>query len=138
MVLLVTGGVPQTMHRAVFAELVPAMLGRHVAPDLVPDDARLVIADRYVGSFSSPLLDLDVARWSSVTVSPSSPVDTVLALTLRPAGGEPVGPLPLRPVDDRVFLTELDGRPYSVAFELGSHGQSVAVLAGLRRLVRVR
>ncbi len=134
--LLVTGGVPQTLHRSVFAALVPALLGRSVRPDVAVDELQQVIPTRFTGTYSSPLMEMVVDRCESATGAgvPSAP----LSLTLRPAGGDPVGPLPLRAVDEHLFLTTLEGRPYSVAFELGDDGRAVAALAGLRRLVRRR
>lgn len=131
-VLLVTGGVPQTFHRAVFAELVPALLGRHPRPDVVADPAAQIAAERYVGRYMSPMSDVVVETAGGGAAGGGAP----LVVSLHPVGGAVVGPLPLHAVDDGLFLTTLDGRPYSIAFETEPAVPCPALLAGLRRHVR--
>ena len=128
LVVVATGGVPQTFHRHVFREIAATALGRSAPLGAVADPAATVDHDRYVGTFAARSTEVVVDRDHS---------GLRCTITWAPASDQPVrtAPLPLAAVDGRVFLAPLDGRDYVLVFppldEPCDH-----VLAGLRMLVR--
>jgi len=127
--LVCAGGVPQRFHRRVFEILADERLGMNVAPDVEVDRSVRVDTRRYIGRYSSPSFD------ALVEVDSADP-SLGLTLDLHHAGGTRSGPRPLAPVDHRLFMAPLDGRQYSVAFELDAPPDPAPYLLAGGRLLR--
>jgi len=127
LVVMTTGGVPQTFHRAAFGSMAP-LLGRTAPVAAVADPGIVLDLDRYVGRYASSSTLVDVVRVGD---------ELVASITWGPASDAPVvrPGLVLRAVDHRVMITPLDGRDYVLVFpsldEPCDH-----VLAALRLLRR--
>lgn len=127
LVVACTGGVPQRFHRAAFAAMATE-LGHRAPSGSEPDLGRTVEAGRYVGTYRATGTAAEVTR---------GPDGLRIALTW---GADQTAPHrgpegPLLPVDDRVFLTPIDGRNFVIVFPPADEPCD-HLLAGLRRLPR--
>lgn len=127
LVVMTTGGVPQAFHRHAL-RLMAARLGREAPRAAVADPSVSIDPVRYVGRYAASATVVDIERDG----------DTLVAtITWGPGTAEPLvrGSLRLAAVDDRVFLTPLDGRDYVFVFP-PSDEPCDHLLAGLRLLRR--
>lgn len=128
LVVLSTGGVPQTFHRHAFRRMAEVALGRSAPLGAVADPTLVPDLDRHVGTYGARSTEVSVERdadrlWCTITSGPGTVHEVRTAR------------LALSAVDERVFLAPLDGRDYVLVFppvdEPCDH-----VLAGMRLLVR--
>ncbi|MCX6519778.1 MAG: serine hydrolase [Actinobacteria bacterium] len=128
LVVVSTGGVPQTFHRHAFRAMAAAALGRTAPLGAVADPGVVLDADRYVGTYAASVTEVEIdhdAGGLGCTITYAPGTDHAVR-TDR---------LALSAVDHRVMLAPLDGRDYVVVFppldEPCDH-----LLAALRMLVR--
>lgn len=127
LVVMSTGGVPQTFHRHAFRAMAE-QLGRDAPLGAVVDPSVSIHPHRYVGHYAASATAVDVELDGEGLVA---------TITWGPGTAEPVvrSGLRLGAVDQRVLITPLDGRDYVLVFpplaEPCDH-----LLAGLRLLSR--
>lgn len=127
--LVCTGGVPQRFHRLVFDELASRVPGVRQPADVVADPLRPVDVERYIGCYRSPLFEVVIDRRGADGLSMAIP---------EPQDDGAPARRPLAPVDDEMFVAEIDGRDYGIVFGFDPTGRADRVLAGLRLLPRIR
>jgi CubicO group peptidase (beta-lactamase class C family) len=121
-----TGGVPQRFHRAVLAAVGDQFAGLTPPRDVTADPERIVDSGGLRGRYSSTLFDVDVDSTArGVRVAVTAP------------GEAPSRWHDLLPVDTRMFIAEIGGRPYSIVFDVGPDGRADRLLAGWRLLTRI-